>query len=149
LGPQHPGCSELHAHHPRWRPGTDQALISTNVFDLTLIDKAVEAAKTANPRIRPIKIDGTNHYVMYLHPYQVTDLRINTSTGQWLDIQKAAGRRSNDNPIFSGALGVYNNVILREAEHVVTGVNGSTSAEITTVRRAVLLGAQPVSSASA
>jgi N4-gp56 family major capsid protein len=121
---------------------TDQALISTNVFDLTLIDKAVEAAKTANPRIRPIKIDGTNHYVMYLHPYQVTDLRINTSTGQWLDIQKAAGKRSSENPIFSGALGVYNNVILREAEHVCTGVNGSTSAEITTVRRAVLLGAQ-------
>ena len=39
-------------------------------------------------------------------------------------------------------LGEYNGVILREAEHVTTGVNSSTSAEITTVRRAVLLGAQ-------
>ena len=120
----------------------DQSLTSANVFDLTLIDKAVEAAKVANPRIRPVNIKGEKHYVMYLHPYQITDLRINTSTGQWLDIQKAAERRGGSNPIFDGSLGVYNNVILREAEHVTTGVNGSTSAEITTVRRAVLLGAQ-------
>jgi len=104
----------------------DQSLTSADVFDLNLIDKAVEAAM----------------YVMYLHPYQVTDLRTNTSTGQWLDIQKAVERRGSDNPIFTGALGVYNNVVLREAEHVVTGVNASTSAQITTVRRAVLLGAQ-------
>lgn len=121
---------------------TDQALTSANIFDLTLIDKAAEAAKTANPKIRPVMINGEKHYVMYLHPYQVTDLRTSTSTGQWLDIQKAAEKRGKDNPIFDGSLGMYNNVILREAEHVVTGVNGSTSAEITTVRRAVLLGAQ-------
>jgi N4-gp56 family major capsid protein len=120
----------------------DQSLTSADVFDLNLIDKAVEAAKTANPKIRPVRVNGSNMYVMYLHPYQVTDLRTNTSTGQWLDIQKAVERRGSDNPIFSGALGVYNNVVLREAEHVVTGVNASTSAQITTVRRAVLLGAQ-------
>lgn len=33
-------------------------------------------------------------------------------------------------------------MILREAEHVMPGVNSSTGAQITTVRRAVLLGAQ-------
>ncbi|TIM14469.1 MAG: N4-gp56 family major capsid protein [Mesorhizobium sp.] len=120
----------------------DQSLTSTNIFTLDLIDKAKEKAVTANPKIRPVMIDGAKHYVMYLHPYQVTDLRINTSTGQWLDIQKAAEKRGASNPIFDGSLGVYNNVILREAEHVVTGVNASTSAQITTVRRAVMLGAQ-------
>lgn len=121
---------------------SDQALTSNDVFTLDLIDKAVEKAKTANPKIRPVRVNGGNHYVMYLHPYQVTSMRTNTSTGQWLDIQKAAERRGGDNPIFSGALGVYNNVILREAEHVVTGVNSSTGAQISTVRRAILLGAQ-------
>jgi len=101
-------------------------------------------AETATPKIRPTKINGKDHYVMYLHPYQVTDLRINTSTGQWLDIQKAAmaGMDSSKNPVFSGALGVYNDVILRRADDVTQGVNGSTGAAITTVRRAVLLGAQ-------
>ena len=67
-------------------------------------------------------------------------MRTNTSTGQWLDIQKAAEKRGGDNPIFSGALGVYNNVILRESEHVTTGV--AAGAEVPTARRAVLLGAQ-------
>lgn len=120
----------------------DQSLTSSDVFTLDLIDKAVEMAKVANPKIRPVRVDGGNHYVMYLHPYQVTDLRTNTSTGQWLDIQKAAERRGSSNPIFSGALGVYNGVILREAEHVTPGVNSSTGAQVSTVRRAVLLGAQ-------
>lgn len=121
---------------------SDEALTSSDVFTLDLIDKAVEAAKVANPKIRPVRVNGGNHYVMYLHPYQVTDLRTNTSTGQWLDIQKAAERRGSSNPIFDGSLGVYNNVILREAEHVTTGVNSSTGAQETDVRRAVLLGAQ-------
>ena len=123
---------------------SDQALSSSDKFTLDLIDKAKEMAETATPKIRPTKINGKDHYVMYLHPYQVTDLRINTSTGQWLDIQKAAmaGMDSSKNPVFSGALGVYNDVILRRADDVTQGVNGSTGAAITTVRRAVLLGAQ-------
>lgn len=121
----------------------DESLTSAHVFTLDLIDKAVERAKVANPKIRPVMVDGAKKYVMYLHPYQVTDLRTNTSTGQWLDIVKAVynGKGSN-NPIYDGSLGEYNNVILREAEHVVPGVNSSTGAQITTVRRAVLLGAQ-------
>lgn len=119
----------------------DESLTSADIFTLDLIDKAVEKAKTANPKIRPVRVDGGNHYVMYLHPYQVTSLRTNTSTGQWLDIQKAAEKRGSSNPIFDGSLGVYNNVILREAEHVVQGVS-SAGAKVTNVRRAVLLGAQ-------
>lgn len=121
---------------------SDQALTSADIFTLDLIDKAVERAKLSNPKIRPVRIDGESHYVMYLHPTQVTSMRTNTSDGQWLDIQKAAASRGKDNAIFDGSLGVYNNVILRESEHVVPGVNSSTSAQITTVRRAVLLGAQ-------
>lgn len=121
----------------------DESLISTNVFTLDLIDKAVEKAKLANPKIRPVRVNGENKYVMYLHTTQVTDLRTNTSTGQWLDITKAVYQGSKqNNPIYDGSLGEYNNVILREAEHVVPGVNSSTGAQITTVRRAVLLGAQ-------
>lgn len=121
----------------------DQSLISTDIFNLNLIDYAVEQAKLSNPKIRPVRVNGENKYVMYLHPTQVTDLRTSTNSGQWLDITKAAyqGSRAN-NPIYDGSLGEYNGVILREAEHVVPGVNSSTNAQITTVRRAVLLGAQ-------
>jgi N4-gp56 family major capsid protein len=37
---------------------------------------------------------------------------------------------------------MYNNVVLHESTRVTTGVNSSTGAQITTVRRAVLCGAQ-------
>jgi|DEB19_MinimDraft_3_1074340.scaffolds.fasta_scaffold35297_2 N4-gp56 family major capsid protein len=117
---------------------------STKVMTLALIDKAVEAAKTATPLIRPININGGKHYVAFLHPYQVYDLRTSTSTGQWLDIQKAAmsGGKVGENPIFSGALGMYNNVILHESTRVTNGVHSSTGAAQTSTRRAVLCGAQ-------
>jgi N4-gp56 family major capsid protein len=74
----------------------------------------------------------------------VTSLRTNSASGQWLDIQKAAlsGGADSKSPIYSGALGEYNGVILRRSQDVTQGVNGSTGAAITTVRRAVLLGAQ-------
>lgn len=117
---------------------------STATFSLELLDYAKEKAMLANPKVRPYRINGEDKYVAYLHPYQVTDLRTNTSTGQWLDIQKSAmtGGMVSNNPIYSGALGEYNGVILRQSEDVVTGVHSSSAAEQTSTRRALFLGAQ-------
>src|SRR5215510_304032 len=127
---------------------TDEAGGSAgNTFTLSVIDSAVEVAKTGGtaglPKIRPIKIDGGEHYVCYMHPTQVTSLRTSTSTGQWLDIQKAAmmGGQVSNNPIFQGSLGMYNNVILRESEQIPFGIT-TAGATLTTSRRAVFLGAQ-------
>lgn len=106
------------------------------LFTLTLIDKAVEKAKIATNQMRKVTVGNKDYYVMFLHPYQVTDLRTSTATGQWLDIQKAAmtGGRVDDNPIFTGALGVYNGVILFESIRVPSVVANT--------RRAILCGAQ-------
>jgi N4-gp56 family major capsid protein len=122
----------------------DQDITSTFTYVLTLIDRAVERARTLVPAIRPVKVDGKDYWVTFLHPYQVTDLRTNTATGQWLDIQKAAmtGGEIEDNPIFDGALGVYNGAILHSDYRVAQGVNLGTGQPISTVRRAVLCGAQ-------
>jgi N4-gp56 family major capsid protein len=120
----------------------DSDLVSADVYNLTLIDRAIERARTITPAIRPTRVGGKKFWVTFLHPYQVTDLRTNTATGQWLDIQKAAmtGGEVEDNPIFDGSLGVYNGAILHEDVRVSQGVNGA--AAITTVRRAVMAGAQ-------
>lgn len=137
---------------------SDDLLVAGDTFTLDLIDKAKEIAITATPQIRPVSFrgkssrGGTNSdfnntledmYVMYIHPYQVTSLRRNTSTGQWLDLQKAAsqGRGENGNKIFTGALGIYNSVILRSSIDVTTGVS-ATGTDAPNVRRAVLLGGQ-------
>lgn len=63
----------------------EASLTAGNKMSLDMIDTLVERAKTLSPIIRPIKIQGSPHYVMFLHPYQATDLRTNTGTGQWLN----------------------------------------------------------------
>lgn len=116
---------------------------STATFNLNIIDRCKEKAMLANPRIRPVRVDGGEYYVMYLHPTQVYDLRTNTSDGQWMDFQKMAYTgRGADNPIFKGGIGMYNGVILRENEDVVPGVHSTSGAEQTSTRRALFLGAQ-------
>lgn len=148
-GPKYTGLNAVTAHTTGRKlfAGTataDEGLGTGDTFTLALIDKAVEKAKVGSNAIRPIRIGGQKKYVMYLHPYQVTSMRTNASTGQWLDIQKAAmsGGDVTKNPIYTGALGEYNGVILRSSQDITQGVNSSSGAAISTVRRAVLLGAQ-------
>lgn len=131
----------------------DENLASDDVLTLKWIDYAREMAETASNPLRPINIEGYDDgqdisggkYIMYLHPYQVTDIRTNTSTGQWLDIQKAAmqGGSISKNPIYTDALGEYNNVILKKANHVTLGASSAAATtSVANTRRAVLLGAQ-------
>lgn len=112
-------------------------------FNLTFIDTAVEKAKMAKNQLRPVGNAGNGKYVMFIHPYQVTSLRTNTNAGQWQDIQRAAieGGKIGDNPIFTGALGVYNGVVLHESVRVPVSPNNPN------VYRAVLCGAQALSMA--
>jgi N4-gp56 family major capsid protein len=110
-------------------------------MNLTFIETAVEKAKLAKNALRPVKINGKSYYAMFLHPYQVTDLRKNTATGQWQDIQKSLiqGGDGESNPLFTGALGVYNGVVLHESVRIPVSPTNSS------VRRAVLCGAQAAS----
>lgn len=127
-----------------WATGTDDVSQgASNVFNLNLLDVAKERAETLSPSMRPIKVGGDDKYVCFLHPYQVYDLRTNTSTGQWLDIQKAALQGGNEtkNPIYTGALGEYNGVILHADSRVTNGISNAGAA-VTTVKRAVFCGAQ-------
>lgn len=117
---------------------TDEASLGTNdQFTLADIDYCVEKAKTRSPLIRPTTIDGTEHYVCVLHPYSVIDLRLDVGASAyttWPEIQQNAAKRGKDNPIFSGALGMYNNVILFESNRIYTPRSN--------VRRNLFLGAQ-------
>lgn len=128
-------------------PGSETAEASlsattSNRFSLALIDKAVEKGKLAVNYLRPVRVGSNDYLVAFLHPYQVTSLRQSLSgSTQWSDIQKAAmqGGEITDNPIFTGALGLYNGVILHESVRVPTGLTGDANTGVT---RAVLCGAQ-------
>ena len=126
----------------------DEDLGSTgDEMTLQHISYAKELAQTATTPIRPIMVNGAKKYVCYLHPYQVTDLKIAAQASgsiSWADIQLAAlaAKDSSKNPIYSGAIGEWDGVVLREAYDVTQGVNSSTGAAISSVRRAVFMGAQ-------
>lgn len=127
---------------------TTEALVASAsasaVMALKYIDYAVANAKSTTPAIRPLKINGEDKYVAFLHPYCVVDLRTNTNTGQWLDIQKAAmtGGQISKNPIYTGALGEYNGVILHESTRIPRTVTSADNGTGEGVYRNVFCGAQ-------
>ena len=93
---------------------------------LTSIDQAKARASVMGggssgiPSIEPCMIDGEEHYVFVMHPFQEYTVRTNATTGQWLDIQKAAAAaEGRNNPIFKGALGLFNNVVLHSHKAVI------------------------------
>lgn len=125
----------------------DEALVTpaTHSFTLDLIDIAVEYAETLETPIRPLNVAGEKMYVLFLHPYQATDLRLDATTaGAWFDIRRAAmeGGEIAGNDIFTGALGVHNNTIILKQSRITQGVHSSTGASVANTRRAVFCGAQ-------
>ena len=124
---------------------SDIAIDQTTRLQLSHVDSAVEAAKLASPLIRPVRVKGRDYYVMFIHTVQATDLRQDAETaGNWFDIQSKAmqGGEVTGNPIFDGALGVYNQTILHEWERLPQGCVGTTA--VASTRRAAFCGAQAV-----
>lgn len=122
----------------------DESLTSSDPFVLSLIDRAVEAARTGGRMINPVTVGGQNKYIVYLHEGQVTQLRTDAGTGGWQDITKFtySGVDVAKNPLYSGALGEYNGCILRRSQDVARGVHHTTGAQDADTRRAILMGTQ-------
>lgn len=117
---------------------TDEASLGSNdILSLDQLDYVKELAVTGTPPIRPAMIDGEEYFVVVLHPYSVVDLKLDTAGStyvSWPDIQLYANNRGLKNPIFTGALGVYNGMILFESTRIYS--------PRTSVRRNLFLGAQ-------
>jgi N4-gp56 family major capsid protein len=120
----------------------------SDAMDLRLIDRAKTKADaqgggaTDIPVLQPCKIDGNETFVCVMHTFQEDDLRSNTNTGQWLDIQKAAAAaEGRNNPMFKGSLGMYRGVILHSHRNVIrqntAGAGGTYESA-----RALFLGSQ-------
>lgn len=133
---------------------TDQALSSSDTFSMDLIDFAIEKIEAGDQPIEPCA-DG--YYKLMLHPYQITDLKQDTSGAiQWYQTARSYLEGGNEEkakiafkynygPI---EIGQYENVKIYRAPRVPLGVNSSTGAVINTVRRAVLVGKHALSYAS-
>lgn len=130
---------------------TDQAVQAdpTAKFSLRMIDIAVERAETFQDEFgkqlfEPMMIEGEELYLLFLHTHQATQLRLDaTAAGEWVDIHQAAlqGGQISGNPIFTGALGIYNQTLIFKSPLVPQGAHSSTFAAQTNVRRAAFCGA--------
>jgi len=131
---------------------TDQALTSSNTMTLDLIDYALEAIDRSD---QPIKMFADETYDLYVSPEQYTDLKQDTSGKiQWFN-QALAYATSGEYGQLRGtifeqmpSLGQYGRVNIYSAPRVAYGQRSDTSAVITTVRRAVLVGKDALTYAS-
>ena len=121
---------------------------SNDKFDLRLIDRAKTKADSQGggatdiPVLQPCKIDGEEVFVCVMHTFQEDDLRSNTSTGQWLDIQKAiAASEGRKSPMIKGSLGMYRGAILHSHRNVVRFSDYGAGANVEAAR-GLFLGSQ-------
>ncbi len=94
-------------------------------FDLRLIDRAVAKAETMGGdgsnelSMVPVNVDGKKCYVVLCHTFQYDAMKASTTTGQWLDIQKAAAAATgNSSLLFKNSGGEYAGCVIHKHRNV-------------------------------
>ena len=98
---------------------------SITLADISAMKTLAQIGGSANYRMRPIRVDGNDYYVLVLHPEVAYDL---FELDEFQQIQREAQVRGDDNPLFKGALGIYNGVVIHAHEGVNTFDNGGGAA---------------------
>ena len=93
--------------------------------DISAMKTLAQIGGSANYRMRPIRVDGNDYYVLVLHPEVAYDL---FELEAFQKIQREAQQRGDSNPLFKGALGIYNGVVIHAHEGVNTFDNGGGAA---------------------
>jgi len=131
---------------------SDEALTSSDTFTLDLIDAATEKLNLTYPTAEPLV---GQEFDLYISPEQFTDLKRDT-TGRIQWYTNALSMTTSGSDILETAgqniykpVGKYAMVNIIVAKRVAYGQNSSSSAEITTVRRAVLCGKKALAFGSA
>lgn len=93
--------------------------------------------RAQNP-IRPVRVDGKDHYVVLLHPDACYDLR---QDSQFQQAMREAEVRGKENPLFTGATAVWDGFIIHEHERVTIGTDGGSGGNVPYCK-GMILGAQ-------
>lgn len=82
-------------------------------------------AKTGGNRsyipLRPIRIKGKDYYVLLTHPDCVYDLKNNSTYEAYV---REAAERSDENPLFTGAVAIVDGVVIQEHENCTIALDG-------------------------
>jgi len=121
---------------------------ASDKMSLTMIDRVKARAATMGggtdgvPSMVPVETDSGTMYVAVVHEWSAYDMRQNTSTGQWADLQKALVTNAGVNtPLFKGGLGIYNDVLLQPHRNVIRFSDYGAGSNVPAARN-LFLGAQ-------
>lgn len=90
-------------------------------------------------KLKPIMLaGGQEFFVLLINPYAALSMKINDST--WKTAMRESLPRDANHPLFTGAMGMWDGVILRPAQRVPRATNGSVQ-----VADNVFLGAEAMS----
>ena len=130
----------------QWFAGTATSIATVDNTDaagrLKLKDLVeLKAYAVSNNKIEPLRTeDGNEYFGLVCHPYTIMQLKRDDTA--WATAQRDAQLRGPDNPIFTGAAGVYDGVILYQNNRIPTALDGNGSIQ---VARNVFFGAQAMS----
>ena len=110
---------------------------SISLNDISAMKTIAKLGGSANYKIRPVRVDGKEYYILIVHPEVAYDL---FTLSDWQTAQREAQVRGNDNPLFSGALGVWDGVIVHSHEGIST-FNDGGGASVKGARN-IFMGAQ-------
>ena len=101
-------------------------LEAADVLTLALIDKA-KLELTDTLEAVPVKIGTEEYFVAFITERQQYQLR---QDAEWKQAVREAEVRGKDNPIFSGAVGVYNGIIFYTTKRVPSGADAGATADL-------------------
>jgi N4-gp56 family major capsid protein len=105
---------------------TKPTMAAGDVITTAGISRLAAMAKlgdSTHGKMRPVRVGGKDYYVLVLHPEAAHELKMDST---FMAAQQYAMPRGSDNPLFSGALGAWDGVVIHEHDMVkkyATGVN--------------------------
>jgi N4-gp56 family major capsid protein len=90
----------------------------------------------AQTPLRPVRINGKNHFVLLVHPDVMFDLKQDSTFSQAL---REAEVRGKENPLFNGSAAIWDGVVIHEHENVPITTTWNTNVP---GAQCVLMGAQ-------
>ena len=113
-------------------------MVAEDVMNTKLLDSLQNMAKTAGKYpMKPVRLkDGREYYILVLHPTAAEQLRSDERWEKRVLANYQGNRSLESDPIATGAMGVWEKIIVKEADYIPTVSNGTVS-----VARNLLLGA--------
>lgn len=133
------GATYTEANMPtsmKWFAGTSTSIATVADSDavgrIKLSDISdIKAYAVTNNKIEPLEMGdsdvGEEQFMLVLHPYAALALK---KDSQWQQAQREAQERGRGNPLFTGAIGYWDNVILYQSPRVKTAADGAGSISV-------------------